>query len=108
MKTNKKTVVINGKPIHFEFNMRTWFIYCKAFGTSPENDLGSIDYSTDKGQMLANLKIHPQIIWALAKTAEPTIPSIKKWTKAVGPFNCVDVCSELEGIFPEVGVKNNV
>lgn len=107
VQTKQKEIIINGKTIKFTFNVRTWAIYCNTFGTSPENDIDSIDFNTDAGLLRATVLVFPQIMWALAKTANPAIPSVGKWYKSLGPFNCIETFEELVELFPGAGVTIN-
>lgn len=94
----EKTVMINGKPIHFKHSLQTHELYLETFHTGLKADLASLS-QMDNNYIAATFVIYPQIVWALAKTAEPTIPSIATWYKQLGELNIMAVCEELVPLF---------
>lgn len=97
MEAYEKTVTINGKPIHFKHRVQTHELYQEAFHTALKADLALAD--SDENFFNAILKIYPQVVWALAKTADPTIPSFKAWYKQIGKIDILAVCEELVPLF---------
>lgn len=101
MQKYKKTIEINGQSIPVNLNSNTFVIYRGAFGREMSED---IRLTTLNGtSVYSMLVIYPQIIWVLAKTANPSLPALTNWYKQLGSFDCLKVCEGLVEMFEDVG-----
>lgn len=98
MEAYEKTVIINGKPIHFKHSIQTHELYKETFHTDLKADLASLA-RMDNNYIEATFGVYPQLVWTLAKTADPTIPSFAAWYKQLGNIDILAVCEELVPLF---------
>ncbi|MER2057841.1 MAG: hypothetical protein ABTA16_03390 [Niallia sp.] len=94
----EKTVMINGKLIHFKHNVQTHELYKETFQTDLKADLASLA-RMDNNYIEATFGVYPQLLWALAKTVDSTIPPFVAWYKQLGEINILAVCEELIPLF---------
>lgn len=105
---SKKTITIDGKEFNIEANASTIIIYEDSFkGHRFLQDLDELQKIKEPSDM--PLGVCCRFIWAVAKTADSSIPDMLEWTKGFsmgGIFSGVQPAIEIIGENVAVPSKN--
>ena len=92
----EKTINIGGKNIKFKCTGGTMMRYRNQFNSEFLIDLEKLSKNTNDNIEKLSLQPIEQIIWALAKTADDTIPEPLIWLDSFESFPIVDIYKDLQ------------
>lgn len=95
----EKTIIIDGRSINFKSSASFLLRYKNYFGQDALQDLSKLQKDFLKGDV--NVETLYKIIWALAKTADDSIPEIVTWIDSFNTFPLLDIFKELEPLILE-------
>lgn len=95
----EKTIIIDNKPVAFKATGAFLKRYKSQFGRDPLKDLMNLSssMSSEGGIKLEtlDLEVFYDILWTLAKTANPNIPDPLSWLDSFEEFPLVEIIPEL-------------
>ncbi len=96
----EKILTIDGKQVPFKSSGAFLLRYKMQFGRDAVADIAKLQGVTDeKGNVkdfaALDLEVFYNMVWTLAKIADPTIPPPLEWLDAFGTFPIVDILPEL-------------
>ena len=101
----EKTLVIDGKPILFKCTGGFLLRYRELVGQDPLRDIVKIqDLSKDGNLDVTDLTVDDldtlyNIVWVMARTADPEIPSLVDWVDSFNEFPLADIFVDLIELF---------
>ena len=101
----EKTITIGGRPINFKATGGTLCIYKQQFQEEYYNDLFSLEtmeksnLHTPQEVYLRRYKIGFQLIWAMAKNADNSIPDPETWAKQFKVFPMQEILPQVTELF---------
>ena len=101
----EKTITIDGKPTVFKCTGGFLLRYRELTGRDPITDIGQLD-SLPKNKQKVNVQdlstedfmLLYNLIWVMAKTANPDIPDLIDWIDSFNDFPVVDIFVELKDL----------
>lgn len=107
----EKTITISGKDVNFKLTGGTLCIYKQQFGSEYYDDILEIKAMPENGS--SELDIYKRkytvgfrLIWAMAKTAAPSLPDPDRWVRGFKEFPTADILGRLSVMFPAEGDSN--
>jgi len=93
----EKTLTIDGKNVNFRCTGGTLRRYRNQFNSEFLADLAALRGAAD-GAGSVNFAVIENMIWVLAKTADPTLPDPLAWYDSFDEFNTTAVWSDLTAL----------
>lgn len=90
----EKCIVIDGKNVRFKSTAATLPRYKSQFGTDFLADCARIEEAEKDITKLDTMPFY-QIIWVMAKTADPNIPDMFTWLDGFENFPIISIYTEL-------------
>lgn len=101
----EKILIIAGKAVRFKSTGAFLLRYKAQFGRDALGVLLKMEKTMEKlkngnGEAIETLDLTPflEIVWTLAKTADPTIPPPMEWLDTFDEFPLIDVIPELQDL----------
>lgn len=96
----EKVLIIDGRPVPFKSTGAFLLRYKAQFRRDALVDIFKLQQAVDAEGQLADvaaldLEVFYNLIWTLAKTADPTIPPPLEWLDTFGEFPLVDIIPEV-------------
>lgn len=96
----EKILIIDGRPVPFRSTGAFLLRYKSQFKRDAIQDILKMRQALDATGQLADvsaldLEVFYDLIWTLAKTADPTIPPPLEWLDTFGEFPLVDIIPEV-------------
>lgn len=96
----EKIITIDGRPVQFKSTGAFLLRYKAQFGRDALADIYKLQQAVDvKGQVknidALDLEIFYDLVWTLAKTADPTIPPPMEWLDEFSEFPLMDIMPQL-------------
>lgn len=96
----EKIITIDGRPVQFKSTGAFLLRYKAQFGRDALADIYKLQQAIDgKGQIqnidALDLEIFYDLVWTLAKTADPTIPPPMEWLDEFSEFPLMDIMPQL-------------
>lgn len=104
----EKILTIDGKQVHFRSTGAFLLRYKAQFGRDAMQDLFKLQQAlSPDGQTVdvgaLDLEVFYNLVWTLAKVADPTIPPPLEWLDSFGEFPIIDIIPEVvEMIFSSI------
>ncbi len=93
----EKTIQIDGKNINFRCTAATLRRYRNQFNREFLSDLSKL---CNVKEDMSDFSFEPfeNIVWAMAKTADNSIPDVQTWLDSFTDFSVIDVFTQLQDI----------
>ena len=96
----EKILTIDGRQVAFKSTGAFMLRYKAQFGRDAVQDLFKLQDAIDtKGQIAdinaLDLEVFYNLVWTLAKTADPNIPPPLEWLDTFGEFPLIDIIPEV-------------
>jgi hypothetical protein len=96
----EKVLVIDGRQVAFKSTGAFLLRYKAQFGRDAIQDIYKLQQTVDTVGQIANidaldLEVFYNLIWTLAKTADPTIPPPLEWLDTFSEFPLIDIIPEV-------------
>ena len=96
----EKTLTIDGRQVAFKSTGAFMLRYKAQFGRDAVQDLFKLQQAIDADGQIADvsaldLEVFYNLVWTLAKTADPTIPPPLEWLDTFGEFPLIDIIPEV-------------
>ena len=96
----EKILTIDGRQVAFKSTGAFMLRYKAQFGRDAVQDLYKLQQVVDVGGQIADasaldLEVFYNLVWTLAKTADPTIPPPLEWLDTFGEFPLIDIIPEV-------------
>lgn len=93
----EKTIQIDGKNITFRCTAGTLRRYRNQFNREFLSDLSKLQ---EVKEDMSDFSFEPfeNIVWAMAKTADNSIPDVQTWLDSFTDFSVIDVFTQLQDI----------
>lgn len=100
----EKTITISGRPVAFKATGGLAYRYKSQFGREVMCDLVAIAEAastSDYDAVAASLEYMYNILWTMARTADPAVPDPQTWLDSFDRFPVQEVYEQLEDILDE-------
>lgn len=93
----EKTIQIDGKNINFRCTAATLRRYRNQFNREFLSDLSKL---VNAKEDMSDFSFEPfeNVVWAMAKTADNSIPDVQTWLDSFTDFSVIDVFTQLQDI----------
>ena len=96
----EKIIMIDGREVKFKSTGAFLLRYKSQFGRDALQDIYKLQNSIDENNNIVNidtlnLEAFYDLIWTLAKTADPSLPPPMEWLDTFSEFPLIDIISEL-------------
>ena len=105
----EKILIIDGRQVRFKSTGAFLLRYKAQFGRDALQDILKLQGAIDNKNQIKNidaldLEVFYNLVWTLAKTADPSIPPPLEWLDTFGEFPLVEIVPEvIDLIFSSLG-----